>query len=96
MVKCDQEPSILEVRREVAKQVRLEHGIEILPEDSKVGSSQTNASAERAMWEMQSKTRSLMAYCEWVHGCSFESTDVITAWAVEYSGQMISRNQRHV
>ena len=44
---------------------------------------------------MQSKTRTLLAHAQWLHECEFASTDAIAAWVVEYSGQMISRNQRH-
>ena len=48
------------------------------------------------MWEMQSTTRAIVAYAERVHGTVFEPGSVILTWAVEFSGQVVSRFQRSV
>ena len=45
---------------------------------------------------MQSTARSLVAYAEWVHRTTFERGSAILAWAVEFSGQVVSRFQRSV
>ena len=45
---------------------------------------------------MQSTTRALVAYAEWVHGTVFEPGSAILTWAVEFSGQVVSRFQRSV
>ena len=61
-----------------------------------VGASAANAVIERSVWEMQSTTRALVAYAEWVHGTVFEPGSAILTWAVEFSGQVVSRFQRSV
>ena len=48
------------------------------------------------MWELQSTTRALVAHAEWVHGTVFEPGTAILTWAVELSGQVVSRFQRSV
>ena len=48
------------------------------------------------MWDIQSTTRALVAYAEWVHGTVFEPGSAILTWAVEFSGQVVSRFQRSV
>jgi hypothetical protein len=70
MIKTDQEPAILDLKRVLIKQLKETAGvtiIEAMPEESPVQASQSNAVVERAVWEMQSTTRSLVAYAEWVH-----------------------------
>ena len=48
------------------------------------------------LWEMQSTTRSLVAYAEWVQNTTFELGSAMLAWAVEFSGKVVSRFQRSV
>ena len=43
------------------------------------------------MWEMQSTTRALVAFAEWVHGTVFEPGSAILTWPVEFSGQVVSK-----
>ena len=43
---------------------------------------------------MQSTTRELVAYAEWVHRTVCEPGSAILTWAVEFSGQVVSRFQR--
>ena len=98
VIKSDQEPAILDLKNAVMKELKkinVEGPIEVQPEESAVGSSSSNAVIERSVWEMQSTTRALIAYAEWVNNCTFETGDVILSWAVEYSGQIVSRFQRH-
>ena len=67
-----------------------------MPEESPVGASAAIAMIERSVWEMQSTTRAIDAYAEWVHGTVFEPGSAILTWAVEFSGQVVSRFQRSV
>ena len=43
---------------------------------------------------MQRLTRVIVAYAEWVHNTVFEPSIAIWAWAVEFSGEVVSRFQR--
>ena len=45
---------------------------------------------------MQSTTREIIAFAEWAHGTVFELDSAILTWAVELSGQVVSRFQRSV
>ena len=45
---------------------------------------------------MQSTTRSLVAHVEWVQNTTFDLAVLILAWAVEFSGQVVSRFERSV
>ena len=39
----------------------------------------------------QSTTRAIVAYAEWVHITVFEPGIALLTWAVEFSGQVVSR-----
>ena len=45
---------------------------------------------------MQSTTRALVAYAEWVHETTFDLGSAILTRAVEFSGLVVSRSQRSV
>ena len=78
------------------REVRGVEGLTMMPEESPVGASAANAVIERSLWEMQSTTRALVAYGEWVRGTVFEPGSAALTWAVEFSGQVVSRFQRSV
>ena len=80
MVRSDQEVSIVDVKNSLMKELRGVEGLIVMPEES--------ALIERSVWEMQSTTRAIVAYAEWVHEIVFEPGSAILAWAVEFSGQV--------
>ena len=88
--------SIVDVKNALMGELRGVEGLTLMPEESTVGASAANAVIERSVWEMQSTTRALVAYAEWVHGTVFEPGSAILTWAVEFSGQVVSRLQRSV
>ena len=96
VVKSDQEASIVDVKNALMRELRGVEGLTVMPEESPVGSSAANAVIERSVWEMQSTTRAHVAYDGWVHGTVFEPGSAILTWAVEFSGQVVSRFQRSV
>ena len=67
-----------------------------MPEESPVGASAANAVIERSVWEMQSTTRALVAYAEWVHGTMYAPGSAVLTWDVEFSEQVVSRFHRSV
>ena len=67
-----------------------------MPDKSPVGESAVNAVIERNVWKMSSTTREMVAYAEWVHETTFEPGSAVLTWAVEFSGQVVSRFQRSV
>ena len=96
VVKSDQEASIVDVKNALMRELRGFEGLTMMPEESPVGASAANPVIERSVWEMQSTTRALVAYSEWVQGTVFEPGSAILMWTVEFSGQVVSRFQRSV
>ena len=76
------------------RELRGIQGVKVMPVESPVGASAANVVMERCVWEMQSTTRSLVAYAEWVHNTTYESGSVILARVAEFSGQVVWRFQR--
>ena len=72
VVKSDQEASIVDVKNALMRELRGVEGLTVMPEESPVGASAVNAVIVRSVREMQSTTRALVAYAEWVHGTVFE------------------------
>ena len=96
VVKSDQEVSTVDVKNSFMRELRGVEGLTVMPEESLVDASAANAVIERSVWEMQSTTRTLVTYAEWVHGTVFEPGSAILTWTVEFSGQVVSRFQRSV
>ena len=96
VVKSDQEASIMDVKNSSVRDLRGVERLTVMPEGSPVGASAANAMIERSVWEMQSTTSAIVAYAKWVHGAVFEPGSAILTWAVEFSGQVVSRFQRSV
>ena len=63
---------------------------------SPVGAIEATAVIHRSVWEMQSTTRAIVAYAEWVQNTVFEPGSAVLAWAVEFSRQVISSFQKKV
>ena len=84
------------VKSALMRELRRVEGLTVMPEESPVGASVANAMLERSVWEMQSTTRALVSFAEWVHGIVFEPGSAISTWAVEFSGQVVSKFQRSV
>ena len=80
VVKSDQEASIIDVKESLMRELRGVEGLKVKPEESPVGASAANAVIERSVWEMQSTTRAIVAYTEWVHETTFEFGSAIVAW----------------
>ena len=96
VVKFDQEASIVDVKNALMRDLPGVEGLTVMPEESPVGASAASAVIEKIVCEMQSTTRALDAYAEWVHGTVSEPGSAILTWAVEFSGQVVSRFQRSV
>ena len=94
--KSDQEVSIADVKNSLIRELRGVEGLTVMLEESLVGASAANAVIGRSVWEMQSATRAIVAYAEWVHGTVFEPGSAVLTLAVEFSGQVVSRLQRSV
>ena len=85
VVESDQEVSIVDVKNSLMREWRGVKGLTVIPWESPVGASGANAVIGRSVWEMQSITRAIVAYAEWVHNTVFEPGSAVLAWAVEFS-----------
>ena len=96
VVKSGQEVSIVDVKNSLMRELRGVVGLTVVPEESPVGGSAASAVIERSVWELQSTTRANVACAEWVHHTLFEPGSGISAWTVEFSGQVVIRFRRSV
>ena len=92
--RSDQEPSIVELKRAAAVDLREKFGLYVQPEESKVGDSKANGFIERAVWDIEGMIRTLVSQAAALHNTKIETTDDILTWAVRYAGQIITRARR--
>ena len=93
--KSDGERAIVALKHEVARRLRRDAGpIGVQFEESGVGESQGNAVVERAIWEIESMTRTLVHAAQEFHDAKLELTHPVRVFAVEYSARLINRAQR--
>ena len=95
IVKTDQEPAILDVKREALKIATEEAGIEGIPEESQAYVSPTNGTAEQAVQAIERKVRTLKFAVEALHALKLPPNHVLLAWAVEFAGQIESRMHKY-
>ena len=88
ILKADQEASITEVQRAVAK-AREGYGTAI--EQSKVGDSNTNGKIERAIQDLKGLVRTLRADLESKTGGKVHLDDPIVPWMVRHAGHLLTR-----
>jgi len=87
ILKCDQEPAILDLK----EAIRLESGIEIIDEESMVGDSASNGAAENAVKRVQGKVRSIKSGLERRLKQKLPEDRPILAWLIRHAGACITR-----
>ena len=88
-MKSDQEPSIVDVLREVAARRTAPYGTGI--EHSAVGESDTNATIERAIQDVEGQLRTLRAALEEKVQQKIRLDHPIVPWMVRHSAALITR-----
>ena len=88
VIKSDQEPALRDLLR-VVKAERPE-AIELQPEESPVGESQSNGEIERAIHTIQCQVRTLKLGLESRCQCKIMEDHPIWPWAVMYSAMLIN------
>ncbi len=94
ILKSDEEPAIVALKREVARIVKIENGIEVMMEESPVGESQSNGLAEGAVRICKGAVKTLKHAYEALHGVAVEQNSPILTWLVEASASLMNRGQR--
>ena len=109
ILKSDQEPSILDLKRAAVKELRNSTGavgnlvVDDVPsyaprmvtfEESPVASSGSNGHVERAVWEIEAQIRVLRHMAEELHGVVLPVSSPLLPWAVEFAGALVTRSQR--
>ena len=87
ILKADQEPSITELQRNVAK-VRAGHGTAI--EQSRVGDSNSNGRVERAIQDFKGLTRTMRSALEDKIKSKISLNDPIVPWMVRHAASVIN------
>ena len=88
IVKSDQEPSIIDVAKDVAR-ARQMNGTAI--EHSKVGDSNSNGKVERAIQDLKGLIRTLKSALEEKLNDKIKLEDPIVPWLVRHAGHLITR-----
>ena len=70
------------MKNSLMRELRGVAGLTVVPNESPVGATPANAVTERSLWEVQSTTRSLVAYAQRVHNTTFEPGSAVLAKAV--------------
>ena len=86
-MRTDREHSIVAVQEMVQKEV----GVEMVPENSPKGESQSNGQAESAVRELAGMVRTLKDSIEVKTGEKIGKRSAMLAWIVEHAGNMITR-----
>ena len=89
--------SIVALKHEVVRKLRRDVGpIGVQFDESGVGESQGNAVVERAIWELESMTLTLVHAAQDFHDVKLELPHPVRIFVVEYSAQLLNRAQRAV
>ena len=86
ILKSDQEPAILKLKREVINQ----HTIEIVPEDSEAYEHQTNGLVENANKRVAQQVRTMKCALEARYGGVISSSHCIIPWMIRYAANILS------
>jgi hypothetical protein len=89
VLKSDQEPSIMALKREIKERLR---GT-VKTEESPVGEHQSNGEIENAVGRVQGQYRSIKHWLEARIGEKIKGDSSIVAWMVRHSGNVINRYQ---
>ena len=100
MYKSDQEPAIIDLKRAAVAKLKTmtadqgQSTAKVDYEESPVGQSQANSLAERAIWEVEGMTRTLVHSVEGLHKIELPVTHPARLWAIEYAAQLLCRFAR--
>ena len=89
VLKSDQETSVVSVLKEIARQREAEFGTAI--EEASVGESDSNASVERAIQDVEGQTRTLRAALEKRLSQRVRLGNTIVPWLVRHAACLITR-----
>ena len=89
VLKSDQEAAIVDLTREIAKLRESSHGASI--ENSAVGESDSNASVERAIQDVEGQVRTLRAGLEMKLGQRIRLTNPVVPWMIRHAAALITR-----
>ena len=87
ILKCDQEPAIMEVHGQVMRK----RAHETIPEHSPIGEHQSNGIAERAVRTVKDQIRTLKSALDARLGKRVPPEATVLLWLIEYSGVLLSR-----
>ena len=90
-LKSDQERALVALKRKAVDHVReLQSSVEVVPEESPVGSSQSNGFIEQFVWTLTGLLRTLKHSAEQLHGVKIPPSHPALAWRIEYAAQVLA------
>ena len=91
VVKCDQEPAMASLTREIGAHRAAGGGARMVVESSPVGDSKGNGMIERAVKSVQGQVRVLRSALEERIGAKLDPHHAVFPWMVEYASLMLNR-----
>ena len=96
ILKSDDEPAILDVKRAAMAIARARHGFDIMPESSPVGDHESNGLAEGAVRDVKAQCRTLRFAVEELHGIKVSPRHPILAWLVPFAAFIVNVGRRGI
>ena len=93
VLKSDEEPAIVALKRQAALELRAAHGMTVILEESPVGDSQSNGLAENAVRELKGVARSLKFAVATLHNTEIHAKHPILPWLISHASAVIIRSQ---
>ena len=91
VIKSDQEPAIIALRKAVSKARAEDSNAETIPEEAPLDDHASNGIAERCVQAVEEQVRVLRSALEKRLGAGLDNDSPIWAWLVEYAGLLLSR-----
>ena len=91
VIKCDQEPAMASLTREIGAHRAAGGGARMVVESSPVGDSKGNGVIERAVKSVQGQVRVLRSALEERIGAKLDPHHAVFPWMVEYASLMLNR-----
>ena len=93
ILKSDNEPAILELKRVAAAGCSMNHGHTTIFEESPVAKRQANGFIEECVRSIKAKSRTLKFACEELYGAKISSEHAVLPWLVRHASACLAYGQ---
>ena len=91
IMRTDGEPAIRVVRLAVARELKEQHGIRVIQQNTPKYDSASAGLVENAVKQVKEKVRVLVIGARELHGATIDRNHVTLPWCIRFAGQVLSR-----